>query len=346
MSGSRKRGETIRKFILDSVFRHPRDIVAVTAKEFGISPQAVNKHVKQLLAREALDVTGATRNRRYALRTTLAKTIKYRLSNLKEDVVWTKDIAPLVSNLPKNVRDIWQYGLTEMLNNAIDHSSGTIVHVSVYKTATGHEMFVIDDGEGIFAKIQRALHLDDERHAVLELSKGKLTTDPEHHSGQGIFFSSKMFDYFVIISGRTTFRHYSATDLDWIDEDTDPELGTMVLMRLRNDTTRSAKEVFDAFASDDDDYGFTKTVVPVRLAQYGDYALVSRSQAKRLLAGLDRFKTVVLDFDKVDSIGQAFADEVFRVFTNQHPNIALVEKNPNPEVQRMIIRARKHDQGG
>ena len=177
MSGSRKRGETIRKFILDSVFRHPRDIVAVTAKEFGISPQAVNKHVKQLLAREALDVTGATRNRRYALRTTLAKTIKYRLSNLKEDVVWTKDIAPLVSNLPKNVRDIWQYGLTEMLNNAIDHSSGTIVHVSVYKTATGHEMFVIDDGEGIFAKIQRALHLDDERHAVLELSKGKLTTE-------------------------------------------------------------------------------------------------------------------------------------------------------------------------
>ena len=55
-----------------------------------------------------------------------------------------------------------------------------------------------------------------------------------------------------------------------------------------------------------DDYSFAKTVVPVRLAKIGDENLVSRSQAKRLLQRVDRFRCVVLDFDQVGSIGQAF----------------------------------------
>jgi len=33
------------------------------------------------------------------------------------------------------------------------------------------------------------------------LAKGKLTTDPKRHSGEGIFFSSRMFDEFDILSG-------------------------------------------------------------------------------------------------------------------------------------------------
>ena len=54
---------------------------------------------------------------------------------------------------------------------------------------------------GIFKKIQKALDLLDERHAILELAKGKLTTDPKHHTGEGIFFTSRMFDEFTILSG-------------------------------------------------------------------------------------------------------------------------------------------------
>jgi hypothetical protein len=72
---------------------------------------------------------------------------------------------------------------------------------------------------------------------------------------------------------------------------------------------------------------------------YGDDNLVSRSQAKRLLARVDRFRTVVLDFAGVDAIGQAFADEVFRVHANQHPEATLVEVNATPPVMRMVNRA-------
>ncbi len=89
-----------------------------------------------------------------------------------------------------------------------------------------------------------------------------------------------------------------------------------------------------------DDYGFTKTVVPVKLAQYGDEYLVSRSQAKRLLSRIDRFKTVLFDFHGVEAIGQSFADEIFRVFSEQHPNMQLLDIRANPEVEKMISRAR------
>jgi anti-sigma regulatory factor (Ser/Thr protein kinase) len=340
--GLRKRGETIRQFILENVDKHPQDIVTFTSNELGISRQAVNKHIKRLLAQDALVAEGTTGNRRYALRSIVAKEFSYPLHGLREDDVWRKDVASLISELPSNVREIWQYGFTEMLNNAIDHSSGSKVYITVARTPITWEIMILDDGEGIFNKIRRDLNLDDEHHAILELAKGKLTTDRVHHTGEGIFFSSRMFDRFAISSGKMLFSHRLESPLDWIHEETAPQEGTLVFMRLKNDTPRTTKEIFDSFTSDDD-YGFTKTVVPVRLAQYGDERLISRSQAKRLLGRFDRFRVVVLDFGGVESIGQAFADEVFRVFAQEHPDIALLEMNVTPDVQRMIKRARAKD---
>ena len=54
---------------------------------------------------------------------------------------------------------------------------------------------------------------------------------------------------------------------------------------------------------------------------------------------MDRFKEAVLDFKGIESIGPAFADEVFRVFRATHPSVHLVVMNANDEVQKMIRRA-------
>lgn len=338
--GLRKRGEDIRRFILENVSKHPADIVTLTAGNFGISRQAVNKHLQHLVSQNLLAAEGTTRNRRYAPRPLVEREFTYALDgNLAEDVVWRKDISPLFAELPDNVREIWQYGFTEMVNNAIDHSSGTSVTVQIEKTSVACSIYIFDDGEGIFEKIQRELNLEDERHALLELAKGKLTTDPAHHTGEGIFFSSRMFDRFKIASGKTFFDHNWNSGFDWVREIPQLPQGTGVLMELNNNTARTAKEVFDRFASGDEDYGFTKTIVPVRLAQYEQEKLISRSQAKRLLARIDRFKTVVFDFKGVDTIGQAFADEIFRVFAQEHPDIIILDINANLEIERMIKRA-------
>ena len=147
-----------------------------------------------------------------------------------------------------------------------------------------------------------------------------------------------MFDEFNILSSDVFFSHKSPGDEDWILGDRHSIPGTTVFLRLHNATKRTAKEVFDAFTVDGD-YGFSKTVVPVDLVRYGDESLISRSQAKRLLTRFDRFRTVILDFKGIEQIRQGFADEVFRVFARQHPNVHLVPINENIQVQAMIQRA-------
>ena len=67
---------------------------------------------------------------------------------------------------------------------------------------------------------------------------------------------------------------------------------------------------------------------------------ISRSQARRVLQGLDKFKVILLDFDKVPMIGQAFADEIYRVFKNKHPGIQFQESNMNDAVEFMVRRAK------
>ena len=230
-----------------------------------------------------------------------------------------------------------QYGFTEMFNNAIDHSDGSVISIELRKLATTTELALYDDGIGIFKKIQSELSLLDECHAILELAKGKLTTDPDNHTGEGIFFTSRMFDGFEILSGGTYFSHKFGEKEDWILERDKFSSGTAVWMKLNNRTSRTTKKIFDKFTSDDD-FGFTKTVVPVKLAQYGDDKLVPRSQAKRLLARIDRFKSVIFDFQGVDTIGQAFTDEVFRVFALKHPEIELTAIRTNSAIRRMIVR--------
>lgn len=339
MARVRPRGEDIRKFILENVTAHASEIAKLTAERFHISRQAVAKHLSKLVDEKCLAPAGNTRNRTYRL-VPLTKWQKlYSISaGLAEDIVWTEDVTAALGNLPANVRDIWHYCFTEMFNNAIDHSGGTTIFVEVIKTASTAEMLILDNGIGIFRKIQEALNLLDERHAVLELSKGKLTTDPRNHTGEGIFFASRLMDSFRIYSGGVYFSHQFGDDQDWILENSAPREGTAVFLRLHNHTSRTEKQVFDQYVSGDD-YAFTKTVVPVRLAQYGNDKLVSRSQAKRVLARVELFKTILFDFADVDTVGPAFADEIFRVFVGKHPEIAVRPINASPQILAMIARA-------
>ena len=341
MTRVRTRGEEVRHYILENAEKHPSEISKVISEHFKITRQAVNKHLQRLVREKSLSETGHTRNRIYKLATLVEWQKFYSISaNLAEDVVWTEDIAAVLGHLPENVLDIWHYAFTEMLNNAISHSGGTQVRIRIAKTAINTVIVLADNGIGIFKNIQTKLKLLDERHAVLELSKGKLTTDPKHHTGEGIFFTSRMCDNFSIISDEVHFMHSFGNLEDWVYqlEDDTFHNSTTVVMRLDNHTSRTARKIFDQYTSGDD-YGFNKTVVPVRLAQYGNDKLISRSQAKRVLERVDLFKVVLFDFTGLDTIGQAFADEIFRVFHQSHPEIEIHAIHANSEVKRMINRA-------
>lgn len=339
----------IRDFILKHVDEHPSDLTSWVAAHFHISRQAAHQQVAKLVKEGSIVAHGSAKSRRYELAPLVDKVFVLTLSeSLQEDWAWRELVRPELKGIAGNVLRICEYGFTEMLNNAIDHSEGQEVRVDVLVTVAQIHLAVSDDGIGIFHKIQTELGLTDPRLAILELAKGKLTTDPARHTGEGIFFTSRAFDHFTILSQNLTFSHDSG-DKDWLMDDVEEgeednaRQGTYIAMEIAPKSSRNLAEVFDQYASPDSDYGFTKTVVPVNLARIGDENLVSRSQAKRLLGRVDRFQEVVLDFDKVDSIGQAFADEIFRVYRLQHPSVNIIAINDNENVARMIMRALTND---
>jgi len=307
------------------------------AQAVGSSRQAASNCLQALVQEGLVEATGTTRARVFKLKTLVSVERRFDRPGLEEDVVWREFVAPHVADLPENVRSIWRYGVTEMINNAIDHSGSAQVQISVQRNALWTEVVVADEGEGIFVKIQRAFGLHDPRESILELAKGKLTTAPEAHTGEGIFFASRVMDRFEIESHHLRFCHGVSND-DSIAEQAADTPGTRVRMRLANNSPRVMREVFEAYTNPDE-FSFDKTVVPLRLAQYEGEKLVSRSQAKRVSHRFERFKRVELDFAGVSEIGQAFADELFRVFANAHPTISITALNVEPAVAQMIKRA-------
>jgi hypothetical protein len=199
---------------------------------------------------------------------------------------------------------------------------------------------VIDDGEGIFEHVRRLMTLPDRWAALQELSKGKVTTRPERHTGEGLFFVSKSADFFEVESGGL------AWSVDGVREDMavgerPQRQGTRVRFEIDRASPRSLKALFEAYT---EDFEFSKTRIVVRLFSIGT-RFVSRSEARRLLAGLDRFKEVMLDFAGVTDVGQGFADEVFRVWAADHSAVRLVPVRMNPAVEFMIERARRRREG-
>lgn len=324
--------------LLKLINKDGKNISSRLAEKLNISRQAASARIRRAEKEGKIKKNGKTKGVSYELIDHFQNAHKYENKNLSEDEIWSTMLKPVVSNLPENIKDIWHYSFTEIVNNAIEHSNAKDISIHVRMNDLYVQVFVMDDGVGIFTKIQKALGLFDPRQAILELAKGKFTTDPSNHSGEGIFFSSKMLDVFNIFSNNLAFIHESERKDDWLLDGLIAEGGTVVKMCLFNDSILTTKEIFDKY-SDEEHYTFAKTIVPVRLAQYEGEKLISRSQARRLIFRFDKFQTVVLDFDGVEEIGQSFADEVFRVFKNSHPNTELIPFNTNKYVQNMISRA-------
>ncbi|MGH8124247.1 MAG: STAS-like domain-containing protein [Rhodanobacteraceae bacterium] len=334
------RSDPIDAALLAAVTAHPRDLTSFVASQLGVSRQTTAARARALVKSGLLARSGTTRPT-YVLGPTRFGEFAYALEDLAEDRVWSQDVAPRLNNLPANVIDIAHYGLTEMVNNAIDHSEGKKLSVTVLSNDGRTTLWVADDGIGIFRKIAAALDLPDDRFALLELSKGKFTTDPARHTGEGVFFTSRAFDHFEIAAGGLAFDHLAGHDMDVLHENKpeDVKSGTTIIMSVATDSARTLKQVFEEFSSGPDDYSFAKTIVPVRLAQVSDENLISRSQGKRLMQRVDQFRCVMLDFTGVTTIGPAFADEVFRVFAREHPKVEIMPIHAVPEIQQMIRRA-------
>lgn len=307
----------------------------------GITRQAAHHHLRSLVEAGEIQHVGKGRGARYQL--PRQQTIRRSLQDVEEHLLWNEVLQAdkRLREAPQNVVAILRFAFTEMVNNAIDHSQGRLVDVSSV-WMNGRILFhVTDDGVGAFQTVRTKFALPDNFAALQEISKGKTTTDPEHHSGEGIFFTSKAVDRFMLEANGLRWTVDNITE-DQAAGDAPSTHGTRVSWSLDSGSRRQLSEVFAAF-TDPETYDFNRSQAVVRLFESGA-SFVSRSEARRLAHGLEKFQEVTVDFRGISDVGQGFIDELFRVWAGAHQRTRLVPTNMSPAVEAMVRRGLPRDE--
>jgi DNA-binding transcriptional ArsR family regulator len=337
----KNQAENIRKYILDSLNKYPSEIVTKASEKFGVTRMTIHRHLETLIKNKLVIKSGKTKGAKYYLADNLSVMSTYNIDkSISEDYIFDKDFSNLKNELNSNIFDIAEYGITEIVNNAIDHSKGDKLTVKKYFEDSNICFEIIDDGIGLFQKIYNYFSLDDIRESVLQLSKGKMTTMPKDHTGEGIFFSSRAFDKFEIWANNIYYIRDNIEN-DWAFSETSTKPGTIVKMTINIKSIKNIVDIFKSYQSEED-LSFNRTEILVSLSKLKEETLISRSQAKRILLGLEKFDKVTLDFEGVRLVGQGFVDEIFRVFSTKNPKIHLDYINANKDVEFMIKRGVKN----
>lgn len=312
-----------------------------------VSRKWISFVISSLVKMGQLVKSGSTAGAKYALpenSTELGSIINKHLKRegLKEHEVLNEinNHAFFLSKLDENIRNIFDYAFSEMLNNAIEHSKSQFLNVKVGIDEKNLWFEVSDDGIGVFRNVMTKRNLANEFEAMQDILKGRITTHPRAHSGEGIFFTSKAGDLFILDSFGFSLRVDNNIP-DIFFEENNSKAGTKVTFSISRSSKRHLTDIFSKYETNHDDPEFDKTEIHVKLFKVGTI-YISRSQARRILSGLEKFKHIILNFDKVPTVGQSFADEIFRVFQNNHKNIQITNINMNEAVKYMIDRVSRN----
>ena len=333
----------IKQLILKELAKKGKIKVADVVKLTGFSRVYIHRHFRELRDDGKIALIGRSNQAHYILHNSeiwdAKKPVRVhrmlRNRDLTEDIVLDqiKSESMIFSDLPSNIDSITAYAFTEMLNNAIEHSQTDLVDIVFERTGERVWFDISDKGIGIFNNIQQKKGLKTDLEAIQDLIKGKETTAPAFHSGEGIFFTSKLGDRLTIKSSQKSLVFDNIISDIFIKDLRRPVKGTKVFFSINLDSRKSISDVFDQYTGES--FEFSKTEVKVKLFQE-DVEYISRSQARRILTGLEKFKSVELDFAGIKTIGQGFADEVFRVWQSQHADIKIIPKNMLQNVQFMV----------
>ena len=326
----------IREFILNNLTEHQKDIVKTVIRKFGLSRQAVLRHMYVLIQGGRVTAHGKTKDRYYELNPIVNRTVTITITpKLEEDKIGRKYLFPHLSDFSSNLREICEYGFMEIVNNVISHSEGDQCTLKLNITAKNVHMYVHDNGVGIFRKIKEHFDLENQHHAILELSKGRLTTNPKTHIGDGIFSIIHLFDKVQINSGGLCWKYDISKGHQVVESGSD-QGGTSVSINIATSSKNRLQNVFNKYSTEIKTSLFDRTEVPVILGKFDSENFMSRSQARRLSRNLEKFHEVCIDFKGIKLIGDSFADEIFRVFQNQHPDLKIDCINTNVQIENLV----------
>jgi anti-sigma regulatory factor (Ser/Thr protein kinase) len=330
----------ITQWITAAALEHRQGLPAALERRLGVPRRKALSLLRRLEAAQWLAREGPARRPLWRPGPLRQVVQHYPLDGLLEDLPWRRDFAPCF-DLPAPVRRMARHAFTELVNNAIDHSGGTQVTVSMRQTPAQVQLLVSDDGCGLFRRIEDSFDIGEPALAMLELTKGRLTSQPERHCGQGLVVTSHLADVFDLRANAAGFQRRAWSAAKWHGMPPRAALaerpGTAVYLAIALDTQRTLDSVQHALSAHPNGHAFDCTSVALNLiAAASDGTLTSRAEAKRVASRLAAFRRAEIDFAGVDEVGHAFAHELFSVFRRAHPEVELVPLATNPQVASML----------
>ena len=321
-----KSSKNIKSFILDNIPKHQKDIIQTTIHRFGISRQAIHKHMKRLIDEKKVIAHGTTKGRYYELIPYVNFNKNLEINQIISVEELIKDyVEPHIQGLPKNIFQIFEFSISALINNVLEHSNASKLYYKIFINHNEAHFILNDNGEGIFNNIKSKFKLPNVCFAALELTKGYVSTNPKIHSGEELYAVMNLFDFTKIDS--------SGRSLTFVNENTDWELkpslqkkGSRFHLKISASSRRTCAEIFEKIFENEK----SRIRIPVGLLDISKYKVISsRSQAKNLLRNVENYKKIEFDFKKIDLIGPAFAEALVKDVKkfNQYADIKWVNTN-------------------
>ena len=328
----------IKTFILNNISLHQKDIIYTAINQFGISRQAVLKHMNALINDKKVMAYGKTRDRTYQLipQVNFSKSIAINDDFICHEVV-QKNILVHLKPLAKNIYQICEFSIEALLNNIVDHAQATNLYVKLYLTYTDLHIIISDNGTGLFRNIKSKLNLDSIQLALMEVAKGQVTTDPDHHSGDELNTVVNLFDSVKIDSSGFGLV-YSSKDKAWQAVRSKQQQGTRVHLQIDPKAKRSCEETFKYLFKNQKEC----LCIPINLLKEpGKKTLNSRVIVKSIFWNITSAKNIQFDFGNVDLIGPAVADELVRQARSINREVVIKWMNCNETIDLLMRRALK-----
>lgn len=180
----------VTPWITSAVHAHGERLSAHLAERLAIDRRSAQQLIASLVQAQWLVRSGSPRRPRYRAGTLRQVVQRCALAEIDSEAFWDSAFAPYFQFTP-NVARFVRHAFAELLDNAVRHSGGSSVTVSLCQTATQVQLLVSDDGRGVF---ERSIEAAD---ALPEL---------ERRLGFGLASSAGAADAFELHANGCAFR--------------------------------------------------------------------------------------------------------------------------------------------
>lgn len=310
----------------------------LASEQLGYTRQAVHRHLRELVNTGELMVSGRARATRYSLPRPQARLHQLDLADVDEREVWER-VAPelLPPGTTEQAERIARFAVEELVRNAASHSAAATASLQIDSKIDEIRFQLTDEGVGLFTRVRERLGLATQLDALIELSRSPLTTEPRTHLGQGLQLLASACDQLSIEAGGLLWRHDRARD-DQLLGEAPRRPGTRISCVIAADTER----ILEGLLRERLTYQNPLAAMgQVKLLDVGGQ-FMSREEAQRLMAGMERYRVVDLNFHGVTGVGLGFAEEIFKRWVPSHPDTRIQVRGASPVIIGVLKRAGAH----